>query len=115
MADVTVVPSKFEPFGIVALEAMAAHCPLVTTSSGGLNEIVDEGGTGLKVSTDDPPALAGAILRILRDARFKNYVVENAYRKCLWNYNWDKIAEWTNGVYDAVRNEYANSSWKPSG
>jgi glycosyltransferase involved in cell wall biosynthesis len=115
VADVTVVPSKFEPFGIVALEAMAARCPLVTTSTGGLNEIVDDGGTGLKVPTNDPPALAGAILRMLRDVGFKNYVVENAYRKCLWNYNWDKIAEWTSGVYDAVRNEYNNGAWKPSG
>jgi len=115
VADVTVVPSKFEPFGIVALEAMAAHCPLVTTTTGGLNEIVDNGGTGLKVPVDDPNALAWAILRIVRDVGFKNYVVENAYRKCLWNYNWDKIAEWTSGVYDAVLNEYAKSTWKPSG
>jgi glycosyltransferase involved in cell wall biosynthesis len=115
VADVTVVPSKFEPFGIVALEAMAAHCPLVTTTTGGLNEIVDDGGTGLKVPVDDPDALSWAILRIVRDFGFKNYVVENAYRKCLWNYNWDKIAEWTNGVYDAVLNEYAKSTWKPSG
>jgi glycosyltransferase involved in cell wall biosynthesis len=92
---------------------MAAHCPLVTTTTGGLNEIVDDGGTGLKVPTDDPNALAGAIVRIVRDIGFKNYVVENAYRKCLWNFNWDKIAEWTNGVYDAVLNEYANSTWKP--
>jgi len=115
VADVAVVPSKFEPFGIVALEAMAAHCPLVTTSTGGLSEIVDDGGTGLKVPIDDPPALARAILRIVRDVGFRNYVVENAYRKCLWNYNWDKIAEWTSGVYDAVLNEYTNGAWKPSG
>jgi glycogen(starch) synthase len=113
VADVTVVPSKFEPFGIVALEAMAARCPLVATCTGGLNEIVDDGGTGLRVPTNDPPALAGAILRMLRDVGFKNYVVENAYRKCLWNYNWDKIAEWTSGVYDAVRNEYNSGAWKP--
>ncbi len=112
VADVTVVPSKFEPFGIVALEAMAAHCPLVTTTTGGLNEIVDDGSTGLKVPTDDPNALAGAVLRIVRDVGFKNYIVENAYRKCLWNYNWDKIAEWTSGVYDAVLNEYAQGAWK---
>ena len=58
--------------------------------------------------------MAGAILRIIRDVGFKNYVVENAFQKCLWNYNWDKIAEWTNGVYDAVLNEYANGVWKPS-
>lgn len=115
VADVTVVPSKFEPFGIVALEAMAAHCPLVTTFIGGLDEIVDDCGTGLKVPVDDPDALAGAILRIVRDIGFKNYVVENAYRKCLWNYNWDKIAEWTSGVYDAVLHEYANCAWKTSG
>ena len=115
VTDVAVVPSKFEPFGIVALEAMAARCALVTTTTGGLNEIVDDGGTGLKVPTDDPNGLAGAILRIIRDAGFRNYIVENAYRKCLWNYNWDKIAEWTNGVYDAVQNEYTGNAWKASG
>ena len=112
VADVTVVPSKFEPFGIVALEAMAAHCPLVTTTTGGLNEIVDDGGTGLKVPINDPNALAGAILRMIRDLGFKNYAVENAYRKCLWNYNWDKIAEWTKGLYDAVLGEHDRSAWK---
>ena len=112
VADTTVVPSRFEPFGIVALEAMAARCPLVTTTAGGLNEIVDEGGTGLKVPLDDPNALARAILRMIRDVGFKNYAVDNAYRKCLWNYNWDKIAEWTNGLYDAVLSEHKRSAWK---
>jgi glycogen(starch) synthase len=112
VADVTVVPSKFEPFGIVALEAMAARCPLVTTSIGGLNEIVDNCGTGLKIPVENSDALADAILRMVRDVGFRNYATENAYRKCLWNYNWDKIAEWTNGVYDAILHEYANSEWK---
>jgi glycogen(starch) synthase len=113
-ADVTVVPSKFEPFGIVALEAMAARCPLVVTAVGGLNEIVDNGGTGLKVPMNDPNALAQAVLRMLRDGGFRNWVVNNAYQKCLWNYNWDKIAEWTSGVYDAVLYEYSRGSWKPA-
>lgn len=94
---------------------MAAHCPLVTASIGGLNEIVDECGTGLKVPVDNPDALAGAILRMVRDVGFKNFAVENAYRKCLWNYDWDKIAEWTSGVCDAVLHEYANVAWKTSG
>jgi len=113
VASVTVVPSKFEPFGIVALEAMAAHCPLVVTAAGGLNEIVDNEGTGLKVGVNNPRALAGAILRIIRDISFKDWIVNNAYQKCLWNYNWDKIAEWTAGVYDAVLNEYDRGPWKP--
>jgi glycogen(starch) synthase len=114
VADVAVVPSKFEPFGIVALEAMAARCPLVTTAVGGLNEIVNHDGTGLKVSLNDPNGLAWAVLRVIRDPGFRNWIVNNAYQKCLWNFNWDKIAEWTNGVYDAVLNEYHRGSWKPS-
>jgi glycosyltransferase involved in cell wall biosynthesis len=113
VADVTVVPSKFEPFGIVALEAMAAHCPLVVTAVGGLNEIVDNEGTGLKVLPNSPSALAGAVLRIVSDVGFRDWIVNNAYQKCLWNYNWDKIAEWTTGVYHAVLDEYDKGMWKP--
>jgi glycosyltransferase involved in cell wall biosynthesis len=113
VADVTVVPSKFEPFGIVALEAMAAHCPLVASDVGGLAEIVDHEGTGLKVAANNPNALAWAITRVIRDIGFKNWIVNNAYQKCLWNYNWNKIAEWTSGVYGAVLHEYSKGSWKP--
>lgn len=114
VADVAVVPSRFEPFGIVALEAMAAHCPLVVSAVGGLNEIVDHEGTGLKVPPNDPEALAWAITRIIKDPGFKDWIVNNAYQKCLWNYNWDKIAEWTIGVYDAALREYYAGAWKPA-
>jgi len=113
VADVAIVPSRFEPFGIVALEAMAAHCPLVASSIGGLDEIVDHEGTGLKVPPNNPEALAWGILRIIRDVGFKDWIVNNAYQKCLWNYNWDKIAEWTTGVYEAILHEYNTGSWKP--
>ncbi|MEM2873658.1 MAG: glycosyltransferase family 4 protein [Nitrososphaerales archaeon] len=113
VADVAIVPSRFEPFGIVALEAMAAHCPLVASSIGGLDEIVDHEGTGLKVPPNNPEALAWGILRIIRDVGFKDWIVNNAYQKCLWNYNWDKIAEWTIGVYEAILHEYNAGSWKP--
>jgi len=113
VADVTVVPSKFEPFGIVALEAMAARCPLVVCAVGGLNEIVDHEGTGLKVPVNNPDALAWAIVRIIRDVGFKDWIVSNAYQKCMWNYNWNNIADWTAGVYGAVLHEYYTGSWKP--
>ena len=105
VADVVIVPSRFEPFGIVALEAMAAHCPVVASAVGGLNEIVDYEGTGLKVPLNNPDALAWAMLRVIKDVGFKDWIVNNAYQKCLWNYNWDKIAEWTTGVYEAVLHE----------
>jgi glycosyltransferase involved in cell wall biosynthesis len=113
VADVTIVPSKFEPFGIVALEAMAARCPLVVCAVGGLNEIVDHENTGLKVQADDHDALAQAIIRIIRDPGFKDWIVSNAYKKCMWNYNWNNIAEWTAGVYEAALHEYYKGSWKP--
>lgn len=112
VADVAVFPSRFEPFGIVALEAMAARCPVVVSATGGLNEIVDHEGTGLKVSTDNPQALAQAITRIIRDIGFKEWIVNNAYQKCLWNYNWNKIAHWAIGLYNAVLYEYKMGSWK---
>lgn len=112
VADVTVVPSKFEPFGIVALEAMAARCPLVVCAAGGLNEIVDHEGTGLKVPINNSDALAWAIVRIIRDVKFKDWIVNNAYQKCVWNYNWNNIADWTAGVYSAVLYEYHTDSWK---
>ena len=110
VADVVIVPSSFEPFGIVALEAMAAHCPVVASAVGGLNEIVDYEGTGLKVPLNNPDALAWAMLRVIKDVGFKDWIVNNAYQKCLWNYNWDKIAEWTTGVYEAVLHECDTSS-----
>jgi glycosyltransferase involved in cell wall biosynthesis len=114
VSDATVVPSKFEPFGIVALEAMAARCPLVVSAVGGLNEIVDHEHTGLKVPVNNPDALAWAIMRIIRDAGFRDWITNNAYQKCLWNYNWNNIATWTAGVYDAVLHEYDAGSWKPT-
>jgi len=74
---------------------------------------VDHENTGLKVPANDPDALAQAIIRIIRDAGFKDWIVNNAYKKCTWNYNWNNIAEWTAGVYEAILHEYYNGLWKP--
>jgi glycosyltransferase involved in cell wall biosynthesis len=114
IADVVVVPSKFEPFGIVALEAMAARCPVVVGATGGLNEIVDHEGTGLKVNPNDPSHFASAIMRVLTDYGFRQWITHNAYQKCLWNYNWNEIAKWTIGIYEAVLSEYNQGLWKPT-
>ena len=57
-ADVSVVPSLFEPFGIVALEAMAAKSPVVVSDTGGLSEIVDHDVTGVKVYPNNPESLS---------------------------------------------------------
>lgn len=66
-ADVVVVPSRSEPFGLVAAEAMLAGTPVVSSRVGGLQEIVLHGETGLLVEPDRPDELAEAILELVRD------------------------------------------------
>lgn len=66
-ADVVLVPSRVEPFGLVAVEALLLGRPVVAAGVGGLREIIDDGRTGLLVAPDDAQALADAVLRLLSD------------------------------------------------
>ena len=66
-ADVALVPSLYEPFGLVALEAMASETPVVVADTGGLREFVDDGVSGLRFAPGDPRALAEAVTRVLLD------------------------------------------------
>ncbi|MBS3820429.1 MAG: glycosyltransferase [Planctomycetes bacterium] len=70
-ADMLVMPSRTEGFGLAALEAMAMGLPVVAARAGGLKEIVVDGETGLLVPPDDPASLAGAIRRLADDADFR--------------------------------------------
>lgn len=115
VADVSVVPSLFEPFGIVALEAMAAKSPVVVSDTGGLGEIVDHDVDGVKVYTNNPESLAWGILRVLADERNANRLRTNAYKKIQDKYNWDKIAKQTRGIYETVVGEYSKSFWAQEG
>ena len=64
-ADCAVFPSLYEPFGIVALEAMAAGCPVVATDTGGLIEVISLHENGMLVHPDDPGSLAWGVLHTL--------------------------------------------------
>ena len=110
-ADVSVVPSLFEPFGIVALEAMAAKSPVVVSETGGLSEIVKHDVTGFKAYPNNPESLAWGITKILLDENYSNYLLENAYRQVEEKYNWEKIAQQTKAIYKAVLGEYSKSFW----
>jgi glycosyltransferase involved in cell wall biosynthesis len=112
-ADVSVVPSLFEPFGIVALEAMAAKSPVVVSDTGGLAEIVDHDVDGIEVYPNNPDSLAWGITRVLTDERNANRLRSNAYKKIQEKYNWDRIAKQTRDVYRTVLNDYSNSFWAP--
>jgi len=66
IADCAVFPSLYEPFGIVALEAMAARCPVVVSEVGGLKDVVRHAETGITVYPDDPASLAWGIVHTLQ-------------------------------------------------
>lgn len=110
-ADASVVPSLFEPFGIVALEAMASKSPVVVSDTGGLSEIIDHDITGVKVYVGDPDSLAWGITKVLTDSGYANWLRTNAYKKIQEKYNWDKIARQTKAIYGTVLNEYLKSFW----
>jgi glycogen(starch) synthase len=109
--DVSVVPSLFEPFGIVALEAMAAQSPVVVSDTGGLGEIVDHDLTGVKVYPNNTDSLAWGIAKVLVDEKFRSFIRENAYKKVQEKYDWGKIAHQTGRIYETVLGEYSKSFW----
>lgn len=110
-ADVSVVPSFFEPFGIVALEAMAARSPVVVSDTGGLSEIVNHDVDGVKVYTGNPDSLAWGITRALTNEQYANTIRKNAYQKILEKYNWEKIGQQTKNLYENVLAEHSKSFW----
>jgi glycosyltransferase involved in cell wall biosynthesis len=110
-ADVSVVPSLFEPFGIVALEAMAAKSPVVVSDTGGLGEIVEHDVTGVKVYPNNVDSLAWGVTKVLTDEKYRNSLREDAYRRIHERYDWDKIAQQTERIYEGVLGEYSKSFW----
>jgi glycogen(starch) synthase len=101
-ADVCVVPSIYEPFGIVALEAMAAGRPCIVANTGGLREIVPAGEeVGLRVPPGDAEALGHALARLLGDAPLRERLATDA-RAYVTAFDWTQVAEATRDVYARV-------------
>ncbi|HLI58877.1 MAG TPA: glycosyltransferase family 4 protein [Solirubrobacteraceae bacterium] len=101
-ADVCVVPSLYEPFGIVALEAMAGGCPCVVADTGGLREIVPAGErVGVRVPPDDAGALRDALSRLLGDTRLRARLAAEALEH-VGTFDWPRVAEATREVYARV-------------
>jgi glycogen(starch) synthase len=98
IADLTVVPSIYEPFGLVALEAMASECPCIVADTGGLREVVPHEDVGLRFRSHDPEALAEVAIRVLRDDELGQKLVAEAYEH-LRRFDWGDVAEQTAAVY----------------
>ena len=98
-ADVAVFPSTYEPFGIVALEAMLSERPIVVSDIGGLNEIVQHRENGMKCYAGNANSIADSILELLYNPELCTSVVKKAKAKVRNEYNWNKIAQDTHFIY----------------
>lgn len=98
-ADVAIVPSLYEPFGMVALEAVSLGAPLVVAATGGLTSIVDDGRTGLTFTPGDPHSLAEAVLAVLADPQAARERAVTAQGELSSRFDWRTIAADTVAVY----------------
>lgn len=111
VADLAVFPSLYEPFGIVALEAMASEVPVVASDAGGLREVVSHDKSGTSSYAGDAGSLAWAILRVLEDQERARKLVEKASRRLETDFNWTNIAEQTGAIYSRVWSDFLASHW----
>ena len=97
-ADVVLVPSRSESFGLVALEAQACGTPVVAAAVGGLRFVVRDGQTGFLVEGHDPADHADRMLQILRDPAFAAEMGTTAAREAL-RFTWEATASELAGIY----------------
>ena len=99
-ADVAVFPSTYEPFGIVALEAMLAGVPTVVSDVGGLDEIVTHGVDGMKSYAGNANSIADSVTALLYDHQLATNVSKKAKQKVKDQFNWEKIAQDKHFTYE---------------
>jgi len=103
-ADVVVVPSHYESFGMVALEAMACGTPVIASDVGGLSFIVKDSQTGFLVPERDPETLARDLELILRSSRLRSAMGIRAIAVAQ-EYSWDHIADQMLDLYESVASQ----------
>jgi glycogen(starch) synthase len=102
-ADVVVVPSRYEPFGMMCTEAMAAGVPVVATATGGLREMVVDGYNGFLLRARDAGRfeadLAHCVLQILADPQLRRRLGDNAQRSVRERYSVDSVVDTIETIY----------------
>lgn len=104
-ADVVVMPSRYESFGMVALEAMACGTPVVASDAGGLSFVVRDGETGFLVPEGDAQAMAQCLSRLLHDAELRARLGKRGVEVAR-EYAWTRIADQIETLYQQVVREY---------
>jgi glycogen(starch) synthase len=102
VADLCVVPSIYEPFGLVALEAMASGCLCLVADTGGLREVVpDDGTAALRFRARDPKSLAEMLEKMLTDAELRERLISEA-REHVNQFDWAEVARETAALYEQL-------------
>ena len=103
------VPSIYEPFGLVALEAMASGCPCIVADTGGLREVVPNDEVGLRFRARDPVSLATMVDMVLTNAELRERLVAEASEHVL-SFDWSDVARRTAELYAEVVSTGASAS-----
>ena len=111
IVDAAVFPSLYEPFGIVALEAMGLGCNVIASHVGGLGEVVQHRENGLTIYPDDPNSIAWAVRELFRDPVAAQERRERAKRKVNEKYSWKGVAEQTSRLFESVALERVVTTW----
>ncbi len=104
-ADVCVVPSHYEPFGLVAVEAMASGTPVIASDVGGLQFTVVSEETGLLAPPKNVEAFASAIDRIIGDPQWRDRLGINARKRVEEKFSWSGVASQLKDLYSRLREE----------
>ena len=104
---VLVLPSQWEGFGLVLLEAMKNKLPIIATNVGGIPEIITNGHEGILVPKENPKILANSINRVLENSELGNQFIQNAYKKVQNHYSIEKYAHSMFNLYSNILNKDA--------
>ncbi|KAF0961606.1 MULTISPECIES: glycosyltransferase family 4 protein [unclassified Rhodococcus (in: high G+C Gram-positive bacteria)] len=112
-ADAIVLPSRYEPFGIIALEAAASGTPLVASTAGGLGEAVVDGETGMSFQPGDVTGLTSAVREVLDDPAGAQQRAVAARDRLTADFDWHKVAEETVHVYSGAKRRVRHPLARP--
>ncbi|HOA34841.1 MAG TPA: glycosyltransferase family 4 protein [Bacillota bacterium] len=101
-ADVAVFPSHYEPFGLVALEAMATGTPVVVSDTGGFSETVNHGVNGIRAATGNAADLAGQVCALLGNPGLARRLARQALQDVEDKYSWPSIARQYESIYQQI-------------
>ena len=105
-ADVFLLPSIHEPFGIVILEAWAAGLPVLASRVGGIPHFVSDGEDGLLFESDDPKTFLDAFRALTQDPHRARALARAGQRKACEHFTWDAVTRKLAAIYEEVVHEY---------